>query len=67
MILCPFCGGISGYRTVYWTRYAQTTMWSGEEIEADPIDNKGGGIGECLDCGKRFNVSKTFDRESAGA
>ena len=55
---CPYCKQATGYQIVFWTKYTQWTHWDGTPEGAEDCDSKGGSIGECMDCGRRFRVSK---------
>lgn len=63
--ICPYCGGNSGYIVVFWTRYSQLNSWRGVPLDAESVDSKGGAIGECADCHRRFNVSKFIANQEA--
>lgn len=60
---CPHCGGTSGYSSDFWVQYHQISDWSGEGISSDDSTGKGGAIGTCLDCGKRFNIAKMLEKK----
>lgn len=55
---CPWCKGVSGYKTSYLVSFTQLTEWNGEGFDSEQEARSGlGKTGECLDCGRRFRLS----------
>lgn len=60
---CPKCGGDAGYMYRLVVPYDQWLRWDGDSVGADSVimpaaDRLCGRIGECVDCGYRFNISR---------
>lgn len=59
MKCCPFCGGIRGVNTTYYTKYSQDYDWDGNPLTATESGaGYGRSTGDCLDCGKRITLSR---------
>jgi len=63
---CPKCGGDTGFNCKIIVTYLQWKSWDNKLILSEDsqssYDNKANKMGECLDCGYRFRLSR-FKKE----